>query len=531
MEASVLDFSTSTRARRICLGLVVLLSCARLAHVSLLWADEDYHLAAAIQLLHGKIPYRDFWYDKPPLNAVYYLLIGGFSGWPLRILDALYILLACYLVYRVARVWWGEAEALTSAALLAFFTTFYLPSAVIPFAADALMMVPHLVAIYCALRRRPLLAGFWAGVAFLFNPKGLFVLAACAVWLINRAAPARERHAHAFSRTKSGTKSGTGYEFPQFQPTENKKNHNAGIRSLSPISVLLAGFAAPLIVGSVCTLWLGAWPGYLEQVWRWGFIYATGSPVLHPLWNGTVRTLDWLGFHAALAVGGVAAFFNISRADRWKLAWWLALSFAGVCLGSRFAPHYFLQLLPPAAIAASRGIIAAYRARGKSAALILALLLIVPFVRFGPRYVSLAYDDVTHTEPRWSDIAMDLDSQEAARRIRSSARPGDTLFVWGYRPDLYVYTRMVPNGLFSDSQPLTGVPADRHLSAISAIYGGPAAANRDKLKHSRPTWLVDGLGLLNPKLKPSVYPELRPWLANYKLVDRTNLSLIYRRIE
>ncbi len=156
MEASVSGFSKLARARKICLGLAFVLSCARLAHVNLLWADEDYHLAAALQLLHGKIPYRDFWYDKPPLNAVYYLLIGGFPGWPLRVLDALYVLLACYLVYRVARVWWGEAEGLTSAALLAFFTTFYLPSAVIPFAADALMMVPHLAAIYCALRRRPL---------------------------------------------------------------------------------------------------------------------------------------------------------------------------------------------------------------------------------------------------------------------------------------------------------------------------------------------------------------------------------------
>jgi hypothetical protein len=482
MEASVSSFSAPVRARSICLALVVALSCFRLAHLNLLWADEDYHLAAAIQLLHGKIPYRDFWYDKPPLNAIYYLLIGGFPGWALRALDAFYIMLACHLAYRVARAWWSEAEAWTSALLLAFFTTFYLPSAVIPFAADALMVIPHLAAIYCALRRFPIWAGLWVGVAFLFNAKALFVFATCVVWL----------------------------------PAD--------------CMLLLAGLALPLIAGSLSALFLGAWPGYLEQVWRWGFIYATGSPVVRPFLNGTVRTLDWLGFHAALAAGTVIAFLN-TRTDRWKLGWWLALSFAAVCLGSRFAPHYFLQLLPPAVVAASRGLVQAFRQYGKLAVLFTALLLAVPFLRFGPRYASLAFDDTVRVEPNWSDIAMDLDSQEAAHRIRSSARPGDTLFVWGYRPDLYVYTRMVPKGKFWDSQPLTGVPADRHLSATSAIYGGPAAANRNKLTESRPIWIIDGLGLLNPKLRPAVYPELRPWLAHYRLVDRTKISLIYHRID
>jgi len=118
-------------------------------------------------MLHRKIPYRDFWYDKPPLSGLYYLIIGAHFGWPLRILDAVYVLIACYIAFRLARAWWGEAEAWTAAMLLSFFMTFYLPSAVIPFAADALMIVPHLAAIYCAYRKLPLSAGLWAGVAFL----------------------------------------------------------------------------------------------------------------------------------------------------------------------------------------------------------------------------------------------------------------------------------------------------------------------------------------------------------------------------
>ncbi len=459
----------------------IFFACLRLCHSTLLWADEDYHIAAAIDILHGKIPYRDFWYDKPPLNAAFYLLVGGHAGAALRLLDAAYILLACYLVYRIAHGWWGIKEGYVAAFLFAFFTTFYLPSAVIPFAADALMIVPHLAAVYYAQRRRPLQSGIFAGVGFLFNPKALFVLAACAAFL------------------------------------------------MAELPLLIVGFAIPLVVGLSAALVSGAWSGYREQVWQWGLLYAKNSPVTHPLLTGVSRTLNWLGFHAALAAGTVFAFSKIATNDSIKLGAWIAFSFAAVCLGTRFAPHYFLQLLPPLVVAASRGIVLGLRLHPKVTAPSIALLLLIPFIRFGPRYITLAIDESTDREPRWSDVVMDVDSQRAAAKVLALAHPGDTLFVWGYRPDLYVYTRMISDSRFWDSQPLTGVPADRHLSATDAIYSRPAAKNRMELARSHPEFIVDGLSLLNPKLAPTAYPELRPWLKSYLLVARTKLCLIYKR--
>jgi hypothetical protein len=462
------------------LAAIVLLACFRFAHVHLLWADEDYHLAAAMQVLAGKVPYREFWYDKPPLSAIYYLLEAGLPGWPLRLLDAAYILACCALCFRFARFWWTEVEGYTAAVLFAFFTTFYLPSTVIPFAADAVMILPHLAAVYFAARRRPFWAGVFSGVAFLANAKGLFVLLVCALWL-----------------------------WPNWL-------------------ALGVGFAIPSEFGAVTLLLLGAWPGYVEQVWRWGFIYAKGSPVVHPVKIGMQRTADWLGFHAALALGTTFGFFRFRRAERWRLGTWLALSFIAACLGTRFAPHYFLQVLPSMVIAGSRGLVLLYREHRRCAILATAICLLVPLVRFGPRYISLAYDDVTAQRPKWIDVNLDLDSQDVAQRLNVLAHPGDSLFVWGYRPDIYAYSRLVPPGLFWDSQPLTGVPADRHLHATDAIYSGPAAANRAKLIRTHPTWIVDGLGLLNPKLRPQVYPELQDWMAGYREVTRTRFSIIYR---
>ena len=91
-----------------CLSSAVLAS--RLAHVHLLWADEDYHLAAAIQALHGKLPYRDFWYDKPPLNLAFYLIFGARTGAILRIADALFIILCCVLACEFASKLWSRRE-------------------------------------------------------------------------------------------------------------------------------------------------------------------------------------------------------------------------------------------------------------------------------------------------------------------------------------------------------------------------------------------------------------------------------------
>ncbi len=73
----------------------VMLVLSRLAHLNILWADEDYHLAGAIQVLWGKFPYRDFWYDKPPLNLAWFLLFDARTGVPLRMAGALFDVACC----------------------------------------------------------------------------------------------------------------------------------------------------------------------------------------------------------------------------------------------------------------------------------------------------------------------------------------------------------------------------------------------------------------------------------------------------
>ena len=70
------------------------------------------------------------------------------------------------------------------------------------------------------------------------------------------------------------------------------------------------------------------------------------------------------------------------------------------------------------------------------------------------------------------------------------------------------------------------MPADRHLREARNVIP-EAAHNRSGFAASRPTFVVDSLSLTNPRLAGDRYPDLQAWLAQYKLVARTPLSLIY----
>jgi len=332
-------------------------------------------------------------------------------------------------------------------------------------------VAPHLAAVWMAWKRRPFAAGALAGVAFWINPKGLLIAAVCAAW------------------------------------------DPAGIAWMA------AGFAA---VSAAALAWLsanGALAAWWEEVWVWGRLYASSTFVESPLWNGVVRTAGWIGFHAAAVLAAAWFLWTSRRSGMWRWLLWLAAAAVGVATGLRFFPRYYFLLLPPVTIMAARGL----TQMGRRRALAVAALLAVPLVRFAPSYVAAARDG------EWRDTAMDRDSRAAAAQIRRLAKPGDTLLVWGYRPELYVYTGLPAATRYIDTQPLTGVPADRHLTDSRPVETERTAERRRELTESRPTFIADGLGAYNPQLAITQYPELRAWFAQYREVARTGGTVIYQR--
>jgi 4-amino-4-deoxy-L-arabinose transferase-like glycosyltransferase len=456
----------------------IMLLATRLCQVHILWAEEGYGSAAAVQILHGKLLYRDFWFDKPPLSALIYVFWHGSPGFGLRFAGAAYAFACCLAVYRFAEGLWSRTEARTGFLLMAFFLAFDIPASVMTLGPDLLMVLPAIAALDSAARKQPLRSGLWCSVALAVNAKALLILVACAVWC-----------------------------WPE-------------------IGLLAAGFVAGSAPWFIWLAASGALAGYWQQVWWFGTEYSRHTFVLHPIREGLLRTLNWMGFHATLVLAAAYClwFDRGTRTVRWAV--WILVALAGVFAGERFFTRYYFILLPPLVLLGARGL--ALLSRPCRAAL--CALLLIPLIRFGPRYATLGADVIAGRQSRWADIALNQDSQRAAALVNSAKRPRDTLLVWGYRPDLFPYTRMPVAGHFLDSQLLTGVIADRHLVDSRPTFPELAAENRRKLIQEAPDWIVDGLGPLNPALAIGQFPQVRDWLdRDYVVFATTTSCVIYNR--
>lgn len=447
---------------------------ARLCHLDIVWVEEGYPLAAARELLRGKALYADIWFDKPPLFPWSYVLTGGMHGFPLRLLGAAWVVFAAWSCAWAARRAFRSDSAPWAAGLCAFFLTFDTASAVIALTPDLMTVPLHALALGCAASGLPLHAGLAIGAALGFNSKALLFLPAVLLW--------QWRRAH----------------------------------------IVLAGLAAPAALILVALAATGSLDDYWRQVWVWGAAYSADTPVGKPWLEGARRTLNWAGFHAALCV----ALLPMRREWRWLAA--MGLAVAATWLGFRFFPRYFFHALPPLVILAAAGFAALPHRR----ALACAALLLVPLIRFGPRYVELAAESVRGRPHEWRDLAMFESSRKAAALLRQArAVHGGTLLVWGYRPELYALSGMPAGTPFLDSQPLNGVLADRHLSSAKATFAAWADRNRERLRLGpHPQWFADGLSIYNPALDPFLIIDMRNWLRRYQLTAEIDGYRIYRLV-
>ena len=427
-------------------------------------------MAAASQLLRGKQLYADVWFDKPPIYAWFYLLSGALPGWPLRLLDIVFTLTLAWSVSRLTRVLWRSEptswEPVLAFVLTCLSLTFWIPSAVMAIAPDQLVLLPLILGVTFAVERKPALAGIASGFAALCNPKGLIALPIVLLW--------------------------------------------CGRESLAS----LAGFAGVQVLSLIAL----PVPSYWLEVWRWGITYSADTFISNPIVEGVRRTASWVGFHLAVATSALVCLVRVRNYRLWA---WLLLSCVAVIGGVRFFPRYYFFLLPVVIVTAAHGTYMLSRIQR----IAVLCLLVIPVVRFGPRYVTVALKGPAD----WSDTALMQDSRAVAAALADAgANAHDSLLVWGYRPDIYVFSGLGAGARFLDSQPLTGVIADRHLTVSKATFPELARQNRQELTKFKPRFVVDGLGLLNRRLAISEYPDLRDWWQQYERITTTTNSAIYR---
>jgi hypothetical protein len=126
--------------------------------------------------------------------------------------------------------------------------------------------------------------------------------------------------------------------------------------------------------------------------------------------------------------------------------------------------------------------------------------------------------------------------REESPRKRAAQGPSDYLFVWGYRPEIYYWSGLIPASKYLSAQPLTGVPSDVHYFGDeyhTILEESATAAARvelaRELEQTRPEYIIDELGAFNSSLSINSYPELREIMNGYKNAGMIESFIIYHR--
>jgi hypothetical protein len=563
----------------------------RILYIGHLYEDDGLWFAAAEEIVRGKALYGEIYFDKPPgLPLVYALLFSLFGAHliVIRLFTILYTIAVSAVLYIFGTRLYDQRAGVLAAAMFAVFSTSHSLGHVQSLNTDCLMALPYTAAAFLLIRSRSdaggsrshqarlaLAGGVLTGIAFQINPKGAFDLVFFAVWLIVlRIWKLRER-----SRGR------------QVTPAES------GLSSASLFAIATAGFALGSLPFLAYIAATGSTSAYLEYMWLWGARYADYYSAGAMAASAVRYTVGYFALNDILLITLVFAAFTTIRQLRRRLAGresghpnqqqveeartfksnatvliWFAVSYAAVTLGGRFFSHYFLQLLPSLCLIGASGLIgilSAVKRRNLVVRRVVIATLLIGFlftiVRFHGRSVLLALDLVrnqknslnigwyhvarNNEERKVSAVIRDLpDGADAADRIslegiraggprtRAAGGPTDFVYVWGYRPEIYFWSGLLPASRYLSAQPLTGVPADVQYTngeRRSILDESSTAAAREQLlrdlNETQPKYIVDELGMFNLDLSINSYPELAEFMRNYKATGAVERFMVYCR--
>jgi len=413
--------------------------------------DEGEYAYAAQEILRGHMPYADTFCQKPPVVFFWYLasfVVLGQNVYAIHLIMTLAAALSAFGLYLLARRLLGP-EGQTGAWLAALVFTFsaagsgYFGSAA---NTEIFMLAPTLFGVYFAHRaleaERSLfwfLAGLFCGLAFLTKQVAILSFAGPALyasWIMWRQKRPMASH-------------------------------------VKPLVFGLAGIGAAIAPFAV---WLSA-RGVLGTAWDAAFghnIAYVGSPFGWWKWTqvaGVIKDRFLLSdglLWASLA--GCLLMVILGQARRHRALWFALLWFGGSMLGVALGPytfgHYFLQVLPPLALAG--GAFCSFFATGSATptpdlcrrarllTLIVGAALIAPIVvcrlsTLADPIEKRSYDLYSVYGPSPFASAVEVGDLLAA-----TTDPDDLVLIRGSEPEILFYARRRSATRYTIFYPLTG---------------------------------------------------------------------------
>ncbi len=494
--------SEGARARLLALAVLLALSSLPLVLLAPLFdapfdPDQGAYATIARGWLDGAIPYRDLWDNKGPLLFLWYAASFKWLGESViapRVLAASAAGLSVPFVWAAGRTLFDRREGTLAAGLFALsFGNVYLQ---VTANAEVFMLLP-------------LTAGLWAFAVGARSGGLWWFLAAGA--LTSLAVFTRQSAVLAFVGY------GTWLGIVMVREPEERRRQAQAMGALVLGGVLAAApFASYFAAhGALYELW------HAMFAFNWGW---TGELPLYrklipPILLNPVPLVGGLVFWALAAVGVWRLWV---RGDRFA---WLVISFllfseAAAQTPGKLSPHYSVQLLPGAALAAGVGlpyVWERWRQGNRQLGMAMAAATAVTVIAAVFIYTRPTPADRFEVQYTYRDYAQDaIEAPAIAEAVEAMTEPGDYVYDWGRESEIYFLagrqpaSRWLHNRAYSvDKSIMAEIIADLEEKRPAVILVTAEANEYEEAKHGPP-------------------PELRAFLArHYEYVGQVEYAKLY----
>lgn len=532
-----------SRARLIVIVALLLLALPTLVYP--LGRDQGEFAVIGRGLLQGDAPYVDLWNPKPPaVFAVYAAAMAVFGQTPVavRAIDLLIMPAMLLALARVGQRLFNRRVGILAAVL---FGVFYFTETFWTLTQnDGIALLPMCLAIFCALRAAEggqryrawaLAAGALMGLVFWFKyPFALFLVPLLAGFFLAR--PAQSRAAPLTF---------------------------VGLFALGLLTVL-AGVV----------LWLvsvGAWDAFLESA-RVTSAYTALALTPESL-GATVNLATILGFRwshwgllfifaafGLLSTRHYARTVNPEPSTEYRvpstqdseprtrsapaiILIWLLTTLVILIIQLRGYDYHWLPLLPPLALFGAAGLawlldrvaqaagLNAEAARAIDYNIVFALFAVLAASTY-PRalpYLTGQMDQVTYADQFVAGEFVAGESQRVADYLRQRVAPGDSLYIWGFRPEVYFLSDLNPPTRFIFHFPLVAdwYPAAWRDENVEVLWAAlPPYVLVLQVDHM--PWVTGSEADSNTLLQR--YTELNNWLMfNYERAAQIGNFFVWQR--
>lgn len=402
--------------------------------------DQGEFATIARGMLNGRVPYVDLWNPKPPAVFVVYaaaMAIFGQTAPALRALDFPVVLLSGLAIYGIGRRIARPAVGIWAALLFAVFyftETFWTLTQ-----NDGIVLVPMTAAAYAALRvieaqgvRRwmwAFTAGALCGLSIWFKyPFALFGAALALGWWLS----VRPSMAH----------------------------------TLRLGGWFAVGGILPLLLGTLVLVAAGAWAEFLRSAQVTSqYTALTFNPADFVSLMGTALGYRWSQWGLLFVLAAVGILISHRWESRgvggWLIGLWLLAGLLVMLVQAKGYDYHWLPMLPPLALLAGDALARLLKRGGHrwlagAAALGLYVVLALGIWPKTWDYLTEQEDGLAYAGRFVAGEFRADESMQMVDFLRARNVPGDSLYIWGFRPEVYYLSGLNPATRFIFQFPLVG---------------------------------------------------------------------------